>query len=159
MFLDKIPEIVNDLDKAWRMSTKSAQEALPACDVTGSDSSKAKFPLFKKFPIEIRMRIWGYLEPAPLIIKPLAPNIGRHRYVRPVPVLLQICCETRTEYITQVHGPRSHITYTLCKNLGERPQKKKIWVSLEKDSIVIDPVLALGSLLSSCIPLNSGPEN
>lgn len=154
MFCDKKPEVVNDLDKAQTMSTKSAQEALPTGDATGSDSSKVKFPFFKKFPIEIRLRIWGYLEPAPLIIKPLAPNIGRHRYVRAVPILLQICRETRTEYITRVDGPKSHITYTLCNSLGDWPQKKKIWVSLEKDSIVIDPVLALRSLLSLYLPLN-----
>ena len=154
MFCDKKPEVVNDLDKAQTMSTKSTQEALPTGDATGSDSSKAKFPFFKKFPIEIRLRIWGYLEPAPLIIKPLAPNIGRHRYVRAVPILLQICRETRTEYITRVDGPKSHITYTLCNSLGDWPQKKKIWVSLEKDSIVIDPVLALRSLLSLYLPLN-----
>ena len=155
-FWNKIPEVVNDLDKA-QMSTKSAQEALPACDATGSHSPEAKFPSFKKFPIEIRLRIWSYLEPAPVIIKPLAPFVGRHRYIRPVPVLLQICRETRTEYIARADGPKDHITYTLCNDLGAWwPRNKKIWVSLEQDSVVIDPFLALQS--GSYLPLTSRSE-
>jgi hypothetical protein len=150
VFWNKIPEVVNDLDKA-QMSTESAQETLPPCDATGSDSPKPEFPYFKKFPIEVRLKIWGYLEPEPVIIKPLAPFIGRHRYIRPVPVLLQICRETRTEYITRADGPKDHITYTLCNDLGAWPRYKKIWVSLEEDSVVIDPFLALQS--GSYLPL------
>jgi hypothetical protein len=112
------------------------------CFTTGSDDKKTKFTLFPRLPLEIRLNIWRYLEPAPILIKLRMNEVGSYRYVRPVPALLQICRETRTEYTTHVNDSKNHITYTFCEELRAWPQtQNSIWVSLEHDIIMINPIL------------------
>jgi hypothetical protein len=80
------------------------------------------------------------MEPEPLLIKLTMTEGGFYRYVRPVPALLQICQETRSEYTAQTGDSKNHITYTFCEGFGPWQEKNSLWVSLEHDIIMIDPI-------------------
>lgn len=103
-----------------------------------ADDNDPKFEFFPKLPIEIRFKIWGYVEPEPCVIEPKGTRRDKYAtYSRKVPALLQVCRETRAEYLAKPGVTKNHITFTLCRGMSKWPWETAIYVALEHDLVVI----------------------
>lgn len=86
------------------------------------DSLK-QFHCFGKLAIELRIRIYSLIEPDPVLISPCAPEGLYKRWssensLSPnVPVVLQICRESRYEFLATETPTRNHRTYKLVSTL------------------------------------------
>jgi len=103
-----------------------------------ADDDHPKFEFFPKLPVEIRFKIWGYIEPKPCVIEPKGVGSDMYTtYSRKVPALLQVCRETRAEYLAKPGVIKNHITFTLCHSMSKWPWETAIYVALEHDLVVI----------------------
>jgi hypothetical protein len=90
-----------------------------------SSSSVTQFCPFNRLPTELRMKIWSFAvpEPAWIIQVPHTTKWACFTYTRPVPAILQVCRESRDEYLDTgaielqalMRGRRKrHPVYKLC---------------------------------------------
>jgi len=85
--------------------------AVPA-DVDESSAVATAFHNFKKLPLELRLKIWGYAAPEPVaVIQRISEkNNTRFTYRRKPPAVLHVCKESRQEYLDTDEGPESAST-------------------------------------------------
>jgi hypothetical protein len=78
-------------------------------DADGSSTVAITFYKFKKLPLELRLRIWGYAAPEPMTIiqRVSEKNNTRFTYRRKPPAVLHACRESRMEYLDTDEGPES----------------------------------------------------
>ncbi|CZR67579.1 uncharacterized protein PAC_17478 [Phialocephala subalpina] len=104
-----------------------------------------EFNLFPKLPIELRIIIWGFatLEPA-WAVQVSSTNIKRRlHYIRPVPAILQVCQESRQEFLAADSNDKKtlqsrqpdHPVYTLHTSGGRtRNNNRGFYMSTEIDT-------------------------
>lgn len=85
------------------------------------------FQLFGQLPIEIRYMIWNLTlnatRPSLICDSEYLDDKNLLRHYRPVPVVLQICRETRKEFMTKKGGRSQRYSYHLCDGLAVNPYR------------------------------------
>jgi hypothetical protein len=116
---------------------------------TGSSDAPilTEFKLFDKLPTDVRYIIWDLYwtsmdEPETLVCCPslLQSRLISARPPRPVPLILQICRETRYEYLAQIGTVKSHPTYRLCGGLSINPHRRdvRLYVNMKADIVLAE---------------------
>lgn len=130
------------------LSSTSTSTLATNPDVSNAVTTYDIFHLFPKLPVEIKQSIWLLSDavPGPKIIWARASSSFRNSfsawevYHRSVPKVLHICRETRDEFMdfeSGGSGKRNHITWRMVEDLNKSSFKGGIFVSLEKDAVVI----------------------
>lgn len=114
-------------------------------DADESSGVAATFHYFKKLPLELRLRIWGYAAPEPttIIQRVSEKSINRYTYRREPPAVLHACRESRLEYLDIDEGTESasvarrrkeHPVYKLFSFRADRMQCTLAYFSLDIDA-------------------------
>ncbi|CAG8973695.1 hypothetical protein HYALB_00006966 [Hymenoscyphus albidus] len=111
--------------------------------VASSSLPLTKFTLFPELPTEIQLRIWGFASPPAyyLVCKDNhtcipTPTLKRlYYYNRPVPAVLQVCQQSREEFLHQDGVQKDHPTYKLCRNIVNGQSARPVYISMEQDIV------------------------
>ncbi|CAG8957759.1 hypothetical protein HYFRA_00000097 [Hymenoscyphus fraxineus] len=111
--------------------------------IAPSSQPLTKFTLFPELPTEIQLRIWGFASPPAyyLVCKDNhtwipTPTLKRlYYYSRPVPAVLQVCQQSREEFLHQDGVQKDHPTYKLYHNIVNCQSARPVYISMEQDIV------------------------
>ncbi|KAL2877210.1 hypothetical protein SGCOL_007606 [Colletotrichum sp. CLE4] len=97
------------------------------------------FHLFKDLPTEIRLKVWRLAAPKPAVAERMPNNLTMsYGLQRPVPALLQVCQESRTEMLYDPENPRGlrDDQYEMMYlSPGHRAQGKGVYMNYRDDTL------------------------
>lgn len=127
-------------------STLKLRKILPQKDLWTMARQKSravqKFHLFSQLPVEIRYKIWHLIivdDSATLVCELRYPGLDQTRkYSRKVPVILQVCRETRQEFTYETGVTKWHAVYSLCSGLSPNPYRHdvRLYANMKKDIVL-----------------------
>ncbi len=107
------------------------------------------FHPFLRLSLELRLKIYCLSLPAPTTITSTAtlsrdPSYiegkcftQRQKFEKRVPAILQVCKESRAEFLAEDGTASSHSVYKLCQGVDTRDIRRSLYVCLENDTWVV----------------------
>jgi hypothetical protein len=141
----KTEQMVNTSHWNKNRSTLKLRKILPQKDLWTMARQKSravqKFHLFSQLPVEIRYKIWHLIvdDSATLVCGLRYPRLDPTRkYFRKVPVILQVCRETRQKFTYETGVTKWHAAYSLCSGLSPNPYRHdvRLYANMKKDIVL-----------------------
>jgi hypothetical protein len=167
--------MANTSSKEVATKTASNEDSTPISSSEIDPQPPDKFGRFCELPIEIRFKIWLLVadEPEPVVVccptlpasNPKDPKqcdgciqglTDRLRAVRrwTMPLMLQVCRETRHEFITRIDQHPTHPTYHLCQGIARNKYRReaKLYANLDIDIVWSQSTSEIYPGISSLLP-------